>query len=279
MSALKGAKTAFVVIFLLATELANAQLSPSPVPLRADEVMVKTRDGCGIVLLRQTTPDFVVDLYNKTVWGGACVQGFAMGRGTIRSYVMREVQGTAYWGRPSGYFKVGGNPTKADELDDVTFIWNHTIVRVGEFRDTSPRWPDARDPFDAVLKVGRNFEDVDGNQVTVFRNGCHQNSVTSSQDCDQARPYAIFYLTAINKNPPSLKTILCPNPRSPVGCDALWQEQIAPLVARSNAFINEYSPQAEALDKELPRLMVQAQVEERKARVDDPKVVGGVFRP
>jgi hypothetical protein len=238
---------------LLCSSPGEAQ-SMSPPPLQANEAVVKTKDGCGFVVAADTAK-YVEKSYAAHVWGGACVEGLAMGQG-------QDMNGWMYWGRPFGYWSFAH-----DSKSRVVFHWQGKSVEINTPADVSAHWPAEQKKWDDTPVVYRMFRDLDGNLVYSQKLSCILADASvlarSLRDCSIKKPYGIFQVSTNHPENVGAKSkrVLCPDPRTPKGCEVLWQQMAGPLFERSQKFVAENAPKAEALQREMPSLIAAAEAE------------------
>ncbi len=249
---------AFVITVATSVQ-AFSQTTP---PLREDEVIRKTKDDCGLIDSKAVSKAYE-KYYENVNWGGVCKNGLALGEGAIvpRFKGMPgvaprpEIRGWAYYGRPFGYVKYE-NSGKTIML----FYWEGKQANLDFLSDNSPNWPSDSNPLDLNPETGKTIVGI-GDNLTLLqsnRSRCDHYFYGKLPDCSLDKPYPVFYLGVHPKNGVE-KRILCPNPRSPKGCDDLWYEFANPIFEQQKAFVAENAPKAEALQRELQPLIAKEQ--------------------
>lgn len=220
---------------LLLSPFAHAQSSPPP--LKPNEKIVKTKDGCGMVIDGTSrTAAHETTRIPELTWGGPCVGGLAMGEGWIAEGDYRNInvpptKGWAWYGRKFG-------PGELREADGTIrfnqFIWDGKIVHYNTLSTAKLTWPG----------TGSNQSEVASTETYV--------SLAKRYQPDGRYIYAVYRLDRQSRESVEYK---CPNPHSPQGCDALWAEHAGPVIERIKAFIAENKPKADARKREIAPLI------------------------
>lgn len=205
-----------------------AQTFSAP-PLQPNELIVKTKDDCGIVIaLRGDAFDKPkINRLSNMAWEGLCIDGLAMGEGTLYS----NIKAWAWYGRLFGEAKW---VNRIGDVIEQNFFWDGKGVNYNTLDATKAVWA-----FDHLTKSR-----VTDTQTLVMTN---------------ENPYQVFVLNLLN---PKIEKYPCPDPQSPSGCDAVWAKHAGPVIANIKAFISKNQAAAKA-----KKLETQALVEQFKLRL------------
>ena len=206
--------------------LASTAKAAAP-PLQPHEQVVPTRDGCSVVIA-DTLPmtEATRHRYRTFWWDGACIDGLAMGEGTIRigfSYSdgaksMPET-GWFWYGRPFGK----QDHRRSDGAGNVSFTWEGRRV---SYTTLDP----AKVSFRDAERWGSNVSDGDTTVYTVEgQNGAERKISVHDLISNETKDFQC----------------------SPQHCDAVWSEHAGPVIERIKAFLAINEPKAEALKLEL----------------------------
>ena len=71
-------------VFIVVCQFESGLAQAAPPPLRPNEEVVKTKDGCGMVIDKTSSgATYQRKAFSELTWGGACVDGLAMGEGIL----------------------------------------------------------------------------------------------------------------------------------------------------------------------------------------------------
>lgn len=216
----------FCGLLLLSAGVAHAAAPP----LKPKEEIVKTADGCGMVI----ESDHPLAVYSRknipeVAWGGACIDGLAMGEGVLSprrafpdgSY-MEPIRGWTWYGRRFGGTEVrwsNGGVTHG-------FTWEGKSV---------------------------SYTSLDPTQVTWSKSVGLSSSVGDGDTAVVATSPATVFVSQGTK----YESLKCPNPDSPEGCDRLWTQHAGPVIERIKAFIAKNEPKAKARRREVEPIVAQ----------------------
>jgi hypothetical protein len=245
-----------VITFALALFYASTghAQSSTPPPLQATEAIVKTKDGCGFVVAAEAAR-YMEKVVAASEWGGTCVQGLAMGAS--------QGPGATVWMHWGRRFGLESNTYNGKQFE--RFYWGDKSVEVPELADDGAHWPAEQKSYDDAPVVYRMFKDVEGNLIFSQKVSCILADVVSAggalRGCKIKKPFGIFRIETRLKSPggSTTKSVLCPDPRTPKGCDALWAQLAGPFFERSRSFVTDNTPKVEALKREMPTLIAKAQ--------------------
>lgn len=222
---------------LLLSPLAQAQ-SSSPPPLKPNEKIVKTKDGCGMVIDGSARyADHEAKRISELTWSGPCIGGLAMGEGWVSEGEYRYVdfpptRGWAWYGRRFGVVETR---QANGSISFNSFTWDGKSVNYNTLSTAKPIWPGTGVSFPSQ---------VSDTEVYI--------SLSRKPQFDGSNIYAVFWRDPRSDSNVEYK---CPNPHSPQGCDALWAEHAGPVIERIKAFIAENKPKADALKREIAPLI------------------------
>jgi hypothetical protein len=228
--------------------------SSTPPPLQATEAIVKTKDGCGFVVAAEAAK-YMEKVVAASEWGGTCVEGLAMGASPGPGATV-----WMHWGRRFG---LESNTYNGKQFE--RFYWGDKSVEVPELADDGAHWPAEQKSYDDAPVVYRMFKDVEGNLIFSQKVSCILADVVGAgsalRGCKIKKPFGIFRIETRLKGPggSTTKSVLCPDPRTPKGCDALWAQLAGPFFERSRSFVADNTPKVEALKREMPTLIAEAQ--------------------
>lgn len=248
---------ALAAYFCLSAMPASAQLQP---PMLPGEVLAFTKNGCGVIfdgegIKRLPEPYNDVEkrknAYSEDIWTGACVGGLLEGRGQLapaspnRGFSVEQefFRGRALRGKQF-IMSADGRPAR------VTYFIDGASTRSVEISDVekpySPVWPPARADGSAVTPDGTRIKGLDGIAFSTIAGSCHLD-LAAFPDCG-ARPYAVYGVatSAAVWSMNSTKYAWCPNPRTPVGCEALWESKTRSVIDQIKQFAAEVEQIIEA---------------------------------
>ena len=279
ISALLAVSRRYAIFLLLGLPaICHAELAPAPVPLQADEAVLKTKDDCGLIVIvgsgekRATNLKYNEAKYAAMTWGGACIDGLAVGEGVIypksdgvevsnadgskkRIAVHPEVRGWANFGRHFGYstMVLDGEINKRFTWEDVTVNVTKVFAR--------PMWSTSDNE---IYSGNVRFKKQ---SVSTFRISCivlneqfPECSYKNEQGMKNFPVYGVDVTENFGSNEKP-KRVLCPNPRTPQGCEGLWSNYAGPLIEQAKKFVAENEPKAEALKLALSKLPAVAKNE------------------
>ncbi len=243
-----------IILGAVLSAFAPAQASTPP-PLKPNEKVVTTKDGCGLVI--DTSKRFATletARISKLTWGGPCVNGLAMGEGWIhegeyRYISLMPMRGWAWHGRTVGSFEYRIENGANSSIRSTGFTWDGRSVGYTTLFTSNPIWDSPGEPG----KRGSNVKD--GNTVVVTS---HRPCVLERKtfpECEHEIKFDIPGVMVLNLETSKNTFYSCPNPRSTQGCEALWAEHAGPVIERIKAFIAENSPKVAALKREVAPLI------------------------
>jgi hypothetical protein len=222
-----GWGSVFVVVSQFLIGLAQAAAPP----LKPNEEIVKTKDGCGMVI-DKTVPaaKYVREAFSNLTWGGACIDGLAMGEGILFAGAkfpdqptMLPLTGWAWYGRTFG--------SKEQRWDNGSvqknFTWEGKTAFYKTLDVSAPVWS----------KVYAESSKVSDGDVMV--------STMMGQ-----KP--VVFVTEINNSKSQQHP--CPD-ASPANCQALWAQHAGPVIERIKAFLAQNEPKANARMAEVQPLV------------------------
>lgn len=230
---------------LFASSTAHSDSAP---PLKPNEQIVKTKDGCGFVVdTSSASAAYETEAKSKLIWGGPCVDGLAMGEGWISEGDYRYVdipplRGWVWYGRIFGAYesRVGGGTSSS------TFIWDGKHVSYNTLSTAMPVWGKQHNERSRVS---------DGNTLVMTNTrGCILEAKTIPE-CRQENKFDIPGVMVLDLKTKRNSQHNCPDPRSTQGCDALWAEHAGPVIERIKAFVAENEPKVEARKREIAPLI------------------------
>lgn len=227
--------------------LSNAYSSSAP-PLKPNEQIVKTKDGCGFVV-DTSSPGaaYETEARSKLTWGGPCVEGLAMGEGWISEGDYRYVdipphRGWAWYGRIFGAVETrvqGG-------AGSSVFIWDGKHVSYNTLSVTKPVWGKQHHERSRVS---------DGNTLVMTNTrGCILEAKTIPE-CKQESKFEIPGVVVFDLQAKKNTQYNCPDLRSTQGCEALWAEHAGPAIERIKAFVAENEPKVVTRKREIAPLI------------------------
>lgn len=212
-------------------------------PLQATEEIVKTKDGCGMVIDNTTSSaPYVREAFAKLIWGGACVDGLAMGEAILSPGFkipgqpgMLPVTGWVWYGRP-----FGPSETRWDNGSiQQTFGWETKSVSYNTLDSSSVVWSKT------VAEATRVNDGETMVSAMVFE-----------------KPVVSVY--PVN-NSSAAKQYPCPE--SPAGCETLWSQHAGPVIERIKVFLAENEPKANERMAEVQLLVAEWQAKVGPAMV------------
>jgi hypothetical protein len=254
-SVLLASCAAFAAALLPGTPVAASE--PAGPPEIPGKAYIRFQDGCGMLVPVDPAKPEDIEA-SRAFWGdqhwlGECRHGLANGYGytlhrewgfSADTYVLGELKSARYSARPSAMTLSGGavmTYARHDEtfsrfdLMSVPMAWNEAEAFEPEFAtnngssydDAGFTWQDSEGTSGRVTAEERSCILVDEKL-----RGCRRVE-------DQYNVYGV-HLTRTGGGGPSLDEFtLCPDPRSPVGCEALWRRIAGPQIERALAFIGD----------------------------------------
>lgn len=229
--------SAWLGFTLVLSTLAHAQ-PPSAPPLKPNEKIVQTKDGCGIVIDGSARyADHEATRISELTWSGPCIGGLAMGEGWVSEGEYRyvdfpPVRGWAWYGRRFGVMETR---QANGSISFHQLIWDGKHVSYNTLSTAKPTWPGAGVSFPSQ---------VADTEISV--------SVSRKLQFDRSYLYSV---SSHDRRSGSNMEYKCPNPHSSEGCDALWAEHAGPVIDRIKAFIAENKPKADALKRQIAPLI------------------------
>lgn len=212
-------------------------------PLKPNEQIVTTKDGCGLVVDNSTPhAKFKIASVSQLTWDGPCINGLAMGEGWVsegdyRYTNLLPARGWAWYGRVFGEikFKIEGGATS------IQFIWDGVAVSYNTLSIANPVWGENRSSH------------ISTGNVSVFAGGgyCYGEK-NRFPDC--ATKYLLDMNTphiSVSGKGITYQKYKCPNPRSTQGCEALWAKHAGPVIERVKVFIAENKSKVAALKRKI----------------------------
>lgn len=231
--------------------VAHAQTSDPP--LLPGEVYGKTQNGCGIVVKPKDIREADNDLegakkaISEMVWTGSCTNGLAEGRGELGK--AKDV--------PRKAPPMGGL-SRGREGPPPLMIWEYSSGRIlpekfdyisenGEFKaynigDRSIMLLNNSDPYaprwEGTFSSTNMLMSPDGLGIIPVTGSCFMDQ-KRFPGCDTSSDFQVYGIRTFSKINYEGMISWCPNPRTKVGCQALYQEKAGPIIARIKAFIVE----------------------------------------
>jgi len=279
-----GKIAALGLLVFISARLAFAQAVPTLLP---GEIFAKTQNGCGVI----GTPDFLKlsgyrpeafrSWVEASVWTGSCANGLAEGRGAMRKVTDTSGSVLVTWDYAFGRILVEKN----------YFTNEGSTMYVLQNPSRSVIMPNGANPYAArwvATGVGALLIDPAGFGVTTVQIGCFTDQKLF-RGCDLGNDFQVYGVRAFSKSDSSGVTTWCPNPRTPNGCEALWQEKAGPIIARIESLIAEVEAKIAAdkakyasVNPPKPTPGSPDYMPPRRTapipQADDPQVVGGSYR-
>lgn len=249
---------------ILGTLLLPLAQASSPPPLKPNEKVVTTRDGCGFVVDEsKPSAKYEAERITKLTWGGPCVNGLAMGEGWIfeGSYQYIDIhpaKGWRWYGRA-----IGAAETKfgTGEISH-SFTWEDKTVTYNTLSTDSPVWNADR------ANAYKSSRVSDGNiLVYTFSKPCILET-EKFPECKGDNKFDIPGVRVHDRQTRKGEFYLCPNPRSTQGCEALWAQHAGPVIERITAFITGNTPKVAAAKREVAPLIAKWRPSPTAARDD-----------
>lgn len=218
-------------VFIVVCQFASGLAQAAPPPLRPNEEVVKTKDGCGMVIDKTSSgAAYQRKAFSELTWGGACVDGLAMGEGILSAGIkfpnqpaMLPITGWVWYGRP-----FGPTETRWDNgAVQKNFVWEHKAV-IYRSLDGKPVWS-------KLHSEGSQVYDGETMVSTLLAN----TPTISVYDKGKSQLYP------------------CPDASSTQSCEALWAQHAGPVIERIKAFLAENEPKAKARLAEAQSLAAQ----------------------
>ena len=223
-----------VAIAVVFSAVAPGRAHAAAPPLKPNEEIVKTKDGCGVVI-NSSSPSakWEREGISKVIWGGACVDGLTMGEGLISNGfrspnqpAMLPSTGSAWYGR-----RFGPSETRWDNgRTKKAFVWEGKGVYYNTLDTAAPVW--SKD-FSQYSTVGDSETSVSA--VWFDKPAVMVSDVRNAKSVQHP----------------------CPDAASPKGCEALWAQHAGPVIERVKAFLAENEPKAKARMLEVQPLVAQ----------------------
>jgi hypothetical protein len=219
--------------FLLALSLlisTTALAGPAPVagfpapPLQDNELLAPTRDGCNLVIRKQSPAADAEALraIAAQTWGGVCVAGYAMGGG--------QQTFPHWWGRPFGPASVVLN----DGSELLSFAWDGREVSETTHSSTGLRF---------AAKQGSQINTPDA-QVRTSVKSCMLDRARFEQ-CRSKQQWEVLSVIRTDLRTGQVTEEYCPRPRHAEGCEPVWKKLSAPVKAEADRFTARFSAAAE----------------------------------
>lgn len=269
---------------LMWARLAFAQAAPTLLP---GEIHATSQNGCAVIgtseFLKSSgwSPEAYKTWVEASVWTGSCANGLAEGRGAMRKATDRSGNAPLLWEYASGRM-----------LAEKSFLSNDgSTMYVLQNPLRSVSIPNVSNPYAArwvATGLGTFLVDPAESGVTTVQTSCFTDQKLF-RGCDLGNEFQVYGVRTFSKSDSTGVTTWCPNPRTPNGCEALWEDKAGPIIARIESLIAEVEAKIAAdkakyaalnpsrLPLGTPDYMPPRQVVSTP-RADDPKVVGGSFR-
>lgn len=254
---------AAAVVFAAPTARSQADIS---LPLGPDEVIIPTRN-CSLVV--NAPPGSDVDAlrttYAKMTWDGPCRYGLAHGIGTfgepdtlasLRGYGV-QIQNEAVFGR----LLPGSRTVNANGDVETMASANGRSASLKNLDDSNtPRWgPDnLRGGSQMVVYANDDYTSVSTWTATCRyydQDKMSAEEKRANKGCRENATFTIYYIWRSTKSDTTGVHRYCPDPRTTVGCEALWREITAPLVPQVKAIQAEAATNAAAVRSRVAQLM------------------------
>jgi len=232
---------ALAVLFV--TQAPVGAQTTTPLPLLPNEVIVPMQN-CAMVFPGAAVTPEVRATYAKMLWTGACRYGLIDGWGVMGEQStldsIREqhlnLDSQAFYGRLTGLSRsnaFGGN--------SVTWTAGGKLVSYDGLDDAmTPRWGafmTAGDPAPTSLMImygGGAYRRVATSKAdcTYFdRDKWDAEAKRANKGCGQGAQFPIYGVTVSTNTDTTGVTTYCPDPRTYVGCEGLWRQQLGTMVA------------------------------------------------
>jgi hypothetical protein len=246
--------------------LAQAPALSGGPPLLPGEIFFRTANDCLVVLDEidikpPATPESTRADVAKMLWTGVCKDGLAEGKGLLGTaeniaLLKRDSWQEASRGRFTGRASIsfGGMP-------DISYTVGNTGVRL-PLTDMPyrPVWSNA--PDDMRKAVYTTLGAPDGLMYVALSFQCwidrarFKNCSGEGYFVYGVRVWRIRHPDGHDVTEPEREgqTFWCPNPKTPVGCEVLWNEKTAEAVSQINAFLDRFNIDALAKERRLTEL-------------------------
>jgi hypothetical protein len=229
-------------LFVVASS-ANA----TPPALKSGEEIVKTRDGCGMVIDGTSVgAPAMRAMFSKLTWGSACVDGLVMGESIIGAGVKLpgalEVLPSIGW---VWYGRVFGPQVMPVEngTQHTSFSWDVTAVRYTSLDTAKPVWSE-------LMFAGSSVSDG-RTTVSTALSGATPSIVVIPPG--GATPYVVD----------------CPKKStSTKGCEKVWQQYAGPVIENIQAFLAGTESKVEERMADVRSLVARWQAEVGPAVVE-----------
>lgn len=224
--------------------IVSAQAPPTP-PLQDGEVYLPTANGCGVV----QRPDAAAVAENRKSaaslnWSGPCKAGLAHGWGTFHPpnnpVDPRNGSTELYLGRD-----IGSSTSLSIFSENMlrVFKYNGRSVSSANMRVPPVHGASSLDPaYNGVRGDGTEVWGPDGTQVRAFKYSCWVAlSFRLVERCRNGDSELLYGVERTVRGSQAERT-LCPNPRTPAGCENLWREKAGDVIRASLAFMEEAVP-------------------------------------
>lgn len=244
-----------LALILCALLSPHASAQSSAPPLKPNEKIVTTKDGCGLVIDgSKPSAKYISENYSKLTWGGPCVNGLAMGEGWIsegdyRYISMMPMRGWAWHGRFIGSVELRVESGNSSIVRNTGFTWDGRSVSYTTLSTSSPVWDIPGEPG----KRGSSVKDGDILIATSHR-PCLLERKTFPE-CEHESKFHIPGVMVFNLQARTNNFHSCPNSRSTQGCEALWTQHAGPVIESIKTFIAENKPKVEVLKREVAPLI------------------------
>lgn len=224
-----------VIYFFLGAVIPGLVYAAAP-PLQAHEEIVKTADGCGMVIDKTgKSATYVREAFSKLTWGGACVDGLAMGEGILSPGFkfpdqpgMLPITGWVWYGRP-----FGPSETRWDNGSiQKNFGWETKSV---------------------------SYNTLDPSRAVWSKTVAEASRVNDGETMVSAMVYdkPVVSVNPVNDFSRSVQHPCPKNKKSPAGCEKLWMQHAGPVIERIQAFLAENEPKASARVAEVQTLVAE----------------------
>ncbi len=223
--------------------IAHTQISD--LPLLPGEVYAVTRNDCGVIGKTSEADKFKAQMY-EMLWRGKCTNGLVDGMGVIAKPVdfdrLRNHKTDYSFGRELGKSEFPNLINASTNLRYRQGSRHAVIPNVAS--PYVPRWGDT-----TKNQFSTSLTGPDGVGIQTWQLSCYVD-LNLFRGCGSGNEFQV-YGVKIWKAPDFYGTTTwCPNPKTPVGCEELWQQKAEPIIVSIKAFIDEVEKK-DAADKQV----------------------------
>jgi hypothetical protein len=212
----------------------------APLPLKDGETIKRTASGCYVVWSTTAQSEKYWTDNTGWRWTGACRTGLAHGMGRlVNDAALRSEQGNDVRSMDTEY--VFGNAIGGPTAITVKGMLQSThynadkvgvmLQKVGEDLQT-PVWGDFGQSSQVMLMPADFYTAVQTWSETCQwwdRNKLSAAQKKVNQGCSDTNQFKLYMVWITTKTDTTGVRNYCPNPQSPVGCETVWRNAIAPI--------------------------------------------------